>query len=633
MKEKGPQLAVLQRVCCTVVGLLLAFGLPSSSSGQDEANWETLDEIPARFFEAQDAKGYTWQVVESGAITSGGASYLQSGGRLLVAGQPVIYEEARVLKTSQGKELRLEIEGKVGELQVKREFWFDRKRAAVRIFDRVFNPGPESVEAAVLLRTTFPFAWQTLHGETGRLLGGGDGIRLTDSDRSVTIHFSQAEGRHATVVGFGPGDLARKPTISASVNRRELSLNYETKIPANESRGLIHWMLQRNLPEIGNADEAVAAVMSESRWIDPQIDTEFSDRLINAAESSLRSPRALGSAGQKVVLNEWLDQAGLHSRDFDRLWIDAAEAIVGQVESDGEWTLTDRFGDSQISQSEVAAIRGSKGELSRVEICDRSGNVYVAELTAPGLRIIPRNGENAIPIDLSQFDLLVFAEDGKPWPVGESSTHFVEWRDGSVRAVNLEGDFRGFPVLPLGQINGTAIDSLEYQSQPWPVLRMRLKTAEEISWLQEDSPQQWQVPGLGNGVLEMPGLTLRRIWSVEGGYRPLSRSVWSSLADVVGGIPGDANLLVGNRELVAARLADESIRFQSGGVTVVLPSAEVIAITSLALESSDSPRFKVGLASGDSLSGYFESSHLNWIRDDVTFALPVESIQEYRITP
>ena len=163
-----------------------------------------LAELPERFFQVQDEAGFLWQALDKGALLSGDAQYLQSGLNLIVDGEPFNPSEAFVSEPGSGAErVSVRLEEKRGEALVARDLWFDTRRSGVRVWDAFTNTGKSERTFSVVLRTTYPFAWQSLHGTGGAVLGNESAPLLRPEDISLGVHFSPPDGRHDTFFLFG----------------------------------------------------------------------------------------------------------------------------------------------------------------------------------------------------------------------------------------------------------------------------------------------------------------------------------------------------------------------------------------------------------------------------------------------
>ena len=169
-----------------------------------ETEGESVAEIPSRFFQIQDSNGFFWQAAGNGAITSGETQYLQSGLNWIVEGVPFAPSSALVRSPDEfADDSGVTLEEVRDSLTLKRDLWVDRERGGVRSLDTIQNRGGSAVTLEVVLRTTYPFAWQSLHGVDGELLSKDPVLTLDDRDFGLVVHFSAAEGRHDTFIVVG----------------------------------------------------------------------------------------------------------------------------------------------------------------------------------------------------------------------------------------------------------------------------------------------------------------------------------------------------------------------------------------------------------------------------------------------
>lgn len=587
--------------------LLAAFG------GHKAAGQETgvpplskLPEIPERFFQVQDDSGFFWQALASGAVCSGETQYLQSGLNLVVDGDPFAPSEAwsREPGSPSGRiELRL-LETRPS-LELKRELWFDTGRSAVRFLDTFVNRGRSEAKVGVVLRTTYPFAWQSLHGSGGGLLGADSELRLGDRDVSLGVRFNRAEGRHDTLFLVAGERGVMKPALAASANSRELSFVYQLVIPANESRSLLHWVLQRNFPDARGDLAALSPFLQRERLIDAGVPAEMAGTLVNFPVSAFQVETAPpANVRSLIALNGMLEPLGLQRRSEDLLWISATNQISGKVSREGSLRLaTATSGERDVALADLAAIRGGFNTGRGALFYLRDGRVFSGRVLEGVVNWTPAGGAGPVspPLVPEDVNLLLFStlpSDGTP---PEKATHFVQLASGTTHALAAEGP--GLDCLTNWgprTIAWNELRELGRTDSGGALWRLLLGDGSAFAAVFPSDLVAFQTAS--GDRIEVASSSVRRLWragATELGVPSFSRA-WFDFSEIPPEVAPEEGFLLAGNEIVAGRFAKATIQFADGNTRVPVEAERIVALRR-PLGSTGSSRFEVDLAGGESI--------------------------------
>lgn len=589
-----------------------------------------LAEIPERFFQVQDELGFFWQAASNGALTSGETQYLQSGLNLLVDGDVFAPAEAWARESD---ELRL-IETRPA-LTITRDLVFDRQRSAVRILDTIANRGNAEARVAVVLRTTYPFAWQSLHGTGGGLLGSDADLRLGERDYSLGVRFNRAEGRHDTFFIVSSEKGALKPGLAASANARELSFSYELSIPPGDSRSLLHWVMQRNLPDAGEDLPALAAFVQRDRLVQPGLTEAEAAKVVNFAPGAFQAETSVpANLRGLLALNGVLDAIGMARRSDDVHWISATNQVSGAMARDRVLTIDlPSGGEREVAVGELAAIRGGTAAGQGGLFYLRDGRVFSGTLASGELLWTPAGGAagaaEARPLPLDEVNLLLFSVgpgDGTP---PATATHFLQLADGSTHAVKDESGAWDW-IAPWGRTT-LPWDELVEAGRAASGASWRVVRADGSSWSAMLPQARVTFATVSDEAMEVNAASVRRIWRAGAAQLviPGFSDRWLDFPEIPSGLaPAEGFLLAGN-QLLAGSFAEETLLFADGGRKIPVESAGVVALRRPA-DGGDT-RFEVELSGGEKLVAEWPAAYFRLLlADGGEIDLPVSRLRAYR---
>ena len=368
--------------------VILTAGAVQLSNGQDVAPKKIVD-IPDSLFQVQDEDGFFWQLMGNGALTSGETQYLQSGMNLLVDNVAFAPAEALVRAPGEGvSKIDAVFTETRKELLISRDVWIDTKRSGVRFFDSIKNTGAKPVDVVVVLRTTYPFGWQSLHDSEGNLLSSDPVLRLDPDDSGLAVHFSPSEGRHDTLFLTGTDAEGVEPELGASTNSRELTFQYTLSLKAGETASVYHWLMQRNLPSPAAAANVLTQFLQRNQLINPGVSSLQAVSVVNFPRSAFPDEAAAPSRLRELLaLNELMDQIGWHRRRSDAHWLGQTNQISGELSRKGSLTITgNEFGERVVPLDRIAAIRGDAESELKPFLYLRNGEVLTGDLADGGDR-------------------------------------------------------------------------------------------------------------------------------------------------------------------------------------------------------------------------------------------------------
>lgn len=598
-----------------------------------------LSEMPERFFQVQDKLGYFWQSFGNGALVSGDTQYLQSGLNLIVDGLPMKPSEAQVREPAIGADrIDLQFVERRADGTISRDIWFDTERAGVRVVDTISNSSKIEKTVSVSLRTTFPFSWQSLHGSGGGLLSSATGFQLEPGDFSLGVHFNPAEGRHDTFFILGSEKEAQRPELKVSTNSRELTFIYSLVLPPGESRSLVHWVMQRSLPDMSGDLEVFSPFFQRGKMIQPGIDAAVFPRIVNFSPSAFQpDPAASAQLKALIALNGLMDRFGSHRRGEDLLWMSPTNQVSGVVGKEGSLTVsTPLTGDQEVKITEIAAIRGSAGSRQNSLIYLRNGRVLSGEVIkgqiswsgtgASGAASLP--GEILDPNSLNLLLMATGPSDGVP-PL--KTSHFLQLSNGSVMALDGESVSGLHFNTPMGvrQFPISEVLEVAYALFPLPHYRLILKNGNSMIAFLAGGTLSFDSPS--GEKIEIPPSLVDRIWTA-GTQKLLSPSFnesWIDFSELPPGVgPREGFLLSGNT-LIGGGFAEAVLVLSDGGIELKVETAKIR--TMKRSDESGSGHLRViELMSGDKIVGELSAKEVRISCDGGDWMVPADQLFAYR---
>lgn len=596
--------------------LALAIAVCSPATGEEKgapAPPARLAGLPERFFQVQDAAGFLWQALDSGALVSGDAQYLQSGLNLIVDGEPFAPKSGETREPGSGAErIEIRLEEERAGYALSRDLWFDTARSGVRVFDTITNPGKAELRLPVALRTTYPFAWQSLHGTGGRVLASDSTLGLGPADVSLGVHFSPSDGRHDTLFLLGSEKGGSRPELKASANSRELVFLYSLAIPAGGSRSLLHWILQRNLPEAAQDVAAIAPFLQRGELVAPGVEPKRAESLVNFVPAAFPAEAAAPARqGGLVALNDLCSGIGLYRRAEDLLRLGPSSQVAGTLAREGSIRVgAPPLGEVDVKTADLAAVRGGGGQGGTPRWYLRDGRVLAGALA--GGALLWKDGEGkANPIDPAEFHLLLLATEARDGTPPAGATHFAELANGAVLAVVPPADAALEWIAPWGRERLPWSDLAEALRQRRPGPRFRLLTGDGSLFSALIDPKPLDLETAGGKRVELAAVSLERIWRAGEGLRspnpgPARWLDFSELPDGIG--PATGALLEGD-ELLACELAPGSFALRDGATVVAIDSARIVAIRRPA-DPEAGHLLTVATGAGESFTGEAAQAYL-----------------------
>ncbi len=594
----------------------------------------SLASVTDRFFSVQDEAGFLWQSLNNGAILAGDSQYFQSGLNLIVDGEPFAPQESETKEPSAETE-RISVNLRETRTwgSITRDLWFDTKRSAVRVWDTVSNSTQKEKSVTVVLRTTYPFSWQSLHGTGGGLVdpaaGGG---ALQPSDVSLDVHFSPSDGRQDTILLFGSEKGGQKPEIKASSNSRELLFTYHLTIPSGQSRGLLHWILQRNVTDIAQDAAILTPLIQRGQWMDAGIDPVNSSLIVNLTKDSFPVQSSSSTQLQGLaVLNELTDQLGLYRRDAEMLWLGPTNGLSGSLSPEGSVTLmstTKQNEEITASVVEIAAIQGG----IRPRLFLRDGRVLTGELAKSDLSWTTKGAPSSEPLDLNDVYLLLLKIDEKDGQITKGATHYIETVDGNVIAFTTTSPKTPEWASAYGRQAFVWTEFVEYYR--WngvsPQPRILLSGGSLFPVAVADKFLAGTDVGANHSV-NIPMALVKRIW--RAGSLPVLKSLlseeWVDFQELPEGLVTTPAILLSGNQILSGSLAKNPIPVRSDTATWKVDGDRVASL-SRSLDPETRQQWKVQLLGGETIMGEISTPVLELIRPDGTLAIPLSEILSYK---
>lgn len=615
MPSNSPTIpSVFRGIVAAAIAVAFSAVSTSPTKGQDAPDsLEALREIPDRFFQAQDSAGYFWQAAGNGALTSGETQYLQSGLNLLVDGTAFAPNEAKAVGPSgevgdEGVEGMVLLSEKREGLSLQRSLKFELVRGAVRFFDTIENLSGSERKVEVVLRTTYPFAWQTLHGADGALLSSDPVLRLAEDETGVVVRFGAADGRPDTLILIGDG-AAVEPDLSASSNRRELTLRYRLTIGAGKKASLLHWIAMRALSEPEDASGEFAGFLQGGKLVRPEVDPSDVSTIANFSATSFPDKAAAAANLRSLVaLNLLLDRTGMNRRSRDLLWLGPASQFEGTIDPEARLVVrTALAGEQEVTAERIAAIRGGAGTGRHPRVYLRDGRVFSGPVVAENFRLLIEGGD-PVDLDTAAFPLFLGRIDPSDGAIPEGTVGFLETIDQTVVAIGSgEGDFPGTTVWSSTGLSPSRIREMASVSRPMPGHRARLDDGSAFPLFL--SPDRFPLPLAGGGTIEVGGNEVIRFWNAGTDALAIESidERWLELEEIPFQAPTSALFLLDGNTLLTGEFDPTPVRFRSDAVEISLDPARIASVVRIDDEVRANSRFpqrlRVVLKSGESIEG------------------------------
>ena len=633
----GGYLGLLLLGCLAVAEPAIAQGLGGDGSRVK------LTEVPQNFERWQDSKGYSWQLTRQGAMLSGGVPYFQGAMKLIVDGKEFTASSGMRLDGGEADEdgARVVLSGAAGGLQVSRDVWLDSARGGIRYLDVVENPDAQPMQVEVKFSTAYQNPWQDLHAGDGRVLGTGSSAGLRGRDSAVLIKFSQAEGRHDTLLLVADETFAEKPQLALSENHRELSLTYDLEIPGGGKVALVHWIMQRGMQAAREAEAELRPFYLRRRLVEPAVADGLTKQVVNFSIRATDAAPDPKNLARLVKLNEVLATYGIQRSADDVLWIGPTNQLAGNVDPALELKVATRFGEKVARLSEFAAIQGGGGFGRVPRLYLRDGRVWAGAVTLSGggLSLVSPDGVTMSELKVADIELLLLrqgGDDGLP-PLldgeGGDEVSFVALRSGDVLSLATSEGTQLEVLSPWGS-DSVAVDeivALNYVNANAPKFRLRRSDGSQLTVF---------VSG-GSGALFDNGSAgaadIIGLW--RAGSEPMLAAVaegleelWLEVEDVgdVEGMNLPVALLQGNN-LLRADLESKELHLVSGNSVTRLVPAEIESLRrSEDTVNEADPHFEIELRGGDRLTGRLRERIVALRSASRVWQVPVQHFNAYQ---
>lgn len=597
-----------------------------------------LTALPERFFQVQDKSGFFWQALDNGALISGETQYLQSCFNLIVGGEPFTPSLGAAREPGAAERIDVRLEEKRTILTVTRDLWFDTERSGVRILDSFTNTGNSERVIEIVLRTTYPFAWQSLHGTGGRVLGAEPGRDLRQDDQSLGIHFSPSEGRHDTFFLIGSEKGGQIPEVKTSANSREIVLAYSISLPPGETRSLVHWVLQRNLADLGDDATLLAPFIQRGQWLDAGVPADLAGGMVNLTPAAFLAEAKTGANLKSLVgLNEWSEKKGVYRRGEDVLAMGPSSQIGGTLERKGDLVVDAAFrGEVGFPIAELAAVVGGGGEGRTPRWFLRDGRVYAGPLRRGELLWKAEGVAEGAPetIEPADFGWLLAATAQNDGAAPAKASHFFQLVDGSVLALALKPDTMVDWGTPWGQVSLPVAKISEAVREGSRLSEWRIRTVDGDCHGALPLTGAWTGTTTDGGTVELASSLVTRVWTTAAA--PLLRrgddSDWIDFAEVPAGLAPVQGLLSRGNDIVAGRLSTGDVSVRDGASYFAIEAERIESFVRL-IEPDKSGLFLITLSGGEKIEVALTDPYLTMQTSHGAVELPTNQVLAYRSTP
>ena len=651
---------------------------PAEAPVPQDARRTEVTDLPQNFERWQDSKGYSWQLTRQGFLLSGGVPYFQAAMQLKLGSNK--FEAQRAFRLDGGEAdaegARIELRGSVGQVSVTRDVWLDSGRSGVRYLDVFENPDEQPFQIEVSYTTSYQNPWQDLHAGDGRVLGAGKEHGLDRRDYGVAVKFSQAEGRHDTLLLVTDEDREQKPEISFSDNHRELTLSYQLEIPAGGQVALVHWILQRGMTSAREADQLLRPFYLRRRLIDPAVPKDLAQRVENFSIRAADAAPDAENLAALVTLNRLLNAFEIQRTTDDVLWISASNQLAGEVSDAVKLVVATRYGERQTTLAGVAAIQGGGGFGRTPRVFLRDGRVWAGAVKADGLGLKSPDGVAMNNLNVAEFELLLLhlgGDDGLPPEIpggGDAAPVFVALRSGDVMAVAADEENRIELLSPWGTDRASfgEIESLRYANFNAPRYRLRTRDGSRLTVFLADGKGPFfeatsvakpgadgapdkagadaseDKPAAADATVDKPAAADAAVGAVPsvvdivGLWHADSVATasgldefWLEVEDVAP--VDDLNLpmcLLQGNNLLHAELESEALHLVSGTSVTRLVPAEIVAVRrSDETDDEADPIFEIELRGGDRLVGRLREKAIALRSSTRLWNVPVQHFNSY----
>ncbi len=386
--------------------------------------------IPAALGLRTDKQGNSWNFQQNGTLGRIGNSMLNTGMELYVNNQRFYSQQP--LMTKNGREFVLpgRTGATFGGLTVSRRVKLDEKTGVVRYVEVFQNPTAAEVAAQVEIRSNLGGNYKNYVTNSGN-----PGATVLKRDQTGILVTSTASNvNRALVLTLRSAGSKLKPTIT-SQSRYMVSSHFQIRVPAGETRCLLHTVAQVPIP--GGFDRKALAEVFRPGAL---------HRHLTSVPATLRPKLANFSLGEEarglaLLSATSIDRLGVKRGRKDVLAVGEETRLIGAA-SCANLEIATEFGKAQIAFEDVSAVvGGNRGKRDREKIFQRDGQVLGGNVAAQDFRFVLHSG-NVMDLEVSKLDRLVRGENF------ETRREKLAIPDGAVAFLETHGGDR-LALLPL----------------------------------------------------------------------------------------------------------------------------------------------------------------------------------------
>lgn len=353
--------------------------------------------VPAQLNPRTDSGGSRWDIHANGYITDGSNDCFDNGAVLLINNRDFNANERK--QTADGSELVLS--GKSESFSIVRRILVDNKRNAARYLELVTNTSKQKQKIVVTIRSNLGNEAIQSSWNDGKPAANGPLPKKCVALGAIT---QSGDSRPGVVWIIGETGAATPPTIEIA-NQRTYSISYNFELAPQQSRAVLHYVLQRPGLQPAQIAEQIKPLW-KGQLIKPVMPAAYKTMLINFRSGAGPSAEEDAEAPPRLpVIAALLEQAGVEDT--------ATKSLVGVGRSEAERMTGSLSGGPLIATSEYGAVTITVDELAGAEGRDfrtllhlRSGETIAAHDLKGALRLETEAGVE-LPVNPSQVAWLV----------------------------------------------------------------------------------------------------------------------------------------------------------------------------------------------------------------------------------
>ncbi len=573
------------------------------------ANAQDVSEplVPGALGVRTDGKGNTWNLEQNGSIGRVGNTMVNSGLALEVNGEKFVGFQP--MMTTDGRSIVLQgrpIDSLPG-LQVQRRIRILSDTGGLRYAEMFFNGSTDPISLNIALITNFSGNYKTFLTNRGRT----EPVLLGEEESGIIVLPGATQSTRAFLFSLAGIESSVKPTLTAR-NRYAMTFQYSLTLAPGETRILLHKVAQTVIPQ--NFERRRLLDMFSPYSIQTTVSELPGDWKAYVANGFPNDQGTIGRLG----FDSGSPVFGVEPSDQDILLIGEDTRLFGRV-TGSALNFESAYGRTEISLEDLIALQDLPGKSGN-RLYLRDEQIWTGKLSGSDL-VLVQTGGGEVPINLNNFDRLVFAKREHVSPFADGSQMLIETYRGDrfTTAGEAPVSFRFLTAWGELQIASDQIVSIRPAESGKPGLRVELSDYTKCyGWFADDSLE------VLSKELEQVSLKTSDIRSV---FTPLSEipSRWIGGSDTDHSVGGSIIYLSGGQVVVGNPISP-LLSVMTGGVELDTEVSQIQSFSRAESNGDGVPRIQIKRWDGGVVTGAAKDVVLSFRVGERLWRIPLRDI-------